>query len=97
MHYATLATLLLRSCGIPARYVEGYVITPSQAEALSEGETLKLTQRNAHAWTEYYLDGVGWIPYDTTPGYEDIINYELPEEGAATDNSGITMNPLTQE
>ena len=97
VHYATLATLLLRSCGIPARYVEGYVVTPSQAEALADGETLTLTQRNAHAWTEYYLDGVGWIPFDATPGYDEIIEYELPPNGTPAGDSGVSMNPMTLE
>ena len=81
VHYATLTTLLLRCCGIPARYVEGYVVTRQQAEALSDGAQLTLTQRAAHAWAEYYLDGVGWIPFDTVPGYEENISYQLPEDG----------------
>lgn len=86
VHYATLATLFMRYCGIPARYVEGYVVTPSQAEVLADGSSITLTQRNAHAWTEYYLDGVGWIPFDTTPGYKEILEYELPPESFATDS-----------
>lgn len=88
VHYATLATLLLRCCGIPARYVEGYVVTPGQAEALNTGDSLTLTQNNAHAWTEYYLDGVGWIPFDATPGYAGALVYELPKEGLPTEESG---------
>ena len=97
VHYATLATLLLRCCGIPARYVEGYVVSPSQAEALGNGETLTLTQRNAHAWTEYYLDGVGWVPFDATPGYSDILIYELPTEGLPTQESGGGIQHQEQE
>ena len=94
VHYATLATLLLRYCGIPARYVEGYVVTPSQAEALRSGESLTLTQANSHAWAEYYLDGVGWLPFDATPGYSDILTFELPADGqpaGAGGGSGIQM------
>ncbi len=93
VHYATLSTLMLRCCGIPARYVEGYVVTPSQAAALADGETLTLTQQNTHAWTEYYLDGVGWLPFDATPGYTDILAYELPEEGTPTEDSGGIFQP----
>lgn len=90
VHYATLATLLLRCCGIPARYVEGYVVTRQQAEALSDGAQLTLTQRAAHAWAEYYLDGVGWIPFDTVPGYEENISYQLPEDGDPAENENGT-------
>lgn len=90
VHYATLTTLLLRCCGIPARYVEGYVVTRQQAEALSDGAQLTLTQRAAHAWAEYYLDGVGWIPFDTVPGYEENISYQLPEDGDPAENENGT-------
>jgi len=26
---------------------------------------------NAHAWIEVYYDGMGWVPYETTPEYYD--------------------------
>lgn len=37
-HFASAATLLLRSYGIPARYVEGYAVSVSD---VSEGSTLQ--------------------------------------------------------
>ena len=86
VHYATLAVLLLRCCGIPARYVEGYTVTVQQAQALSDGAALTLTERSAHAWAEYYLDGVGWLPFDASPGYTDLIDYVLPDDGTQTEN-----------
>ena len=88
VHYATLATLFMRCCGIPARYVEGYVVSPAQAAAMSDGATLTLQQTNSHAWCEFYLDGVGWIPFDATPGYTDILPYELPPDGIPTSEEG---------
>ncbi len=30
MHFATAATLLLRTMGVPARYVEGYILSPRE-------------------------------------------------------------------
>ena len=30
--------------------------------------TVELTDRNAHAWVEIYMDGYGWIPIEVTPG-----------------------------
>ena len=26
----------------------------------------------AHAWPEVYLDGIGWVPYEPTPGYSEV-------------------------
>ena len=28
-----------------------------------------LTSKDSHAWAEVYMDGIGWIPVDVTPGY----------------------------
>ena len=71
VHYSTAATLMLRYFEIPARYAEGYFLSAEDAEKFESGETIVLTEENAHAWAEYYLEGVGWIPFETTPGYMD--------------------------
>ena len=62
---------MLRSCGIPARYAEGYIITPEAAE--SSGGSPVLTGQSAHAWAEYYEDGVGWIPFETAPPFIGLM------------------------
>lgn len=82
IHYATLGTLALRNLGIPARYVEGYAVSRSDAAALGAGEKLTVTQEQAHAWVEYYLDGVGWVPFEVTPGHENELVYQLPPDGS---------------
>ncbi len=71
VHYATAATLMLRYFGIPARYAEGYFLPAEEATEYESGETITLTENHAHAWAEYYLEGVGWIPFEVTPGYMD--------------------------
>lgn len=82
VHYAAAATLMLRYCGVPARYVEGYFLSAEEAQSLAPGQTITLDENHAHAWTEYYLEGVGWIPFEVTPGYRD--DEELPA-GSDTD------------
>ena len=79
VHYATIATLMLRYFGIPARYCEGYFLSGQQAQQYSGDQTIVLDETYAHAWTEYYLDGVGWLPFEVTPGYVD--REELEGEG----------------
>ncbi len=65
-HFATAFTLLARAEGIPARYVQGFCIPLS-----GNGETVVYSDM-AHAWPEVYLDGIGWIPYEPTPGYSEV-------------------------
>lgn len=61
MHYASAATLLLRSMGIPARYVSGFT-----AVSVPDKE-VDVPDRAAHAWVEVWLDGFGWYPVEVTP------------------------------
>ena len=61
-HYASAMVLAARSVGIPARVVIGY----------QGGELNPLTgdwvvrEESAHAWTELWLDGEGWVRFDPT-------------------------------
>lgn len=73
VQYATAAVMMLRYYGIPARYVEGYLITPQMTDAQTGETTLTLTGNDAHAWAEYYEDGVGWIPFEATPPYQGLM------------------------
>ncbi len=61
--FASACTLMLRYVGVPARYTIGYYAH----ETVGPGQTV-VRQRDAHAWTEAWIDGVGWITLDATPG-----------------------------
>jgi len=50
---------MLRSLGIPARFVSGVAFTNSAQFPAGWG---------AHGWAEVYFPGVGWVPYDPTFG-----------------------------
>jgi transglutaminase-like putative cysteine protease len=55
--FAHVLLQLLRTIGIPSRYVSGY-ICPNKNGMRGEGAT--------HAWVEAYLPGYGWIGIDPT-------------------------------
>ena len=73
VQYATAAVMMLRYYGIPARYVEGYLVTPDMVSGKTGETTLTLTADDAHAWAEYYEDGVGWIPFETATPYLNVM------------------------
>ena len=97
VHFATAAVMMMRSYGIPARYAEGYLAPSKQTSMLADGQTLVLTQLNAHAWAEFYLDGVGWIPFDPTPGYQGEIHYALPAGEGNVEETPSKLNPNYQK
>ena len=61
MHYTSAVTLMLRTVGVPARYVSGF------AAEISPDRQTSIPDRAAHAWVEVWLDGFGWYPVDVTP------------------------------
>ena len=61
-YFASATALLLREAGIPARYAVGYSVHEFSP---LEGQYI-VRDRDAHAWTLYYLDG-HWQVLDTTP------------------------------
>ncbi|MEG1195397.1 MAG: transglutaminaseTgpA domain-containing protein [Clostridia bacterium] len=65
-YFASAMTVLCRMTGLPARYVEGFLATPS-ADGLAY-----VTGKEAHAWTEVYFEGFGWVPFDATPAQENL-------------------------
>lgn len=61
-HYASAFSVMMRSVGIPSRIVLGY----HGGEINPMGGHLIVRQSDAHAWTEVWLEGVGWRRVDPT-------------------------------
>jgi protein-glutamine gamma-glutamyltransferase len=61
-HYASAFTFLMRAAGIPARVVTGYL----GGEINPVDGYLVVRQSDAHAWSEVWLPGEGWIRIDPT-------------------------------
>ncbi len=101
VHFATAATMMFRAAGIPARYVEGYVLRESDyANATQNADgsyQITLTDAQAHAWVEIWDDDLGWVVYDATPGYYDKAD-QTDEIGASdTDDDGDDSDETTEE
>jgi transglutaminase-like putative cysteine protease len=62
-YFASSMVLMLRSQGIPARLVTGFLGGDYNP---FEGYTI-VRENNAHAWVEAYLPGLGWRIFDPTP------------------------------
>ncbi|MGN0595282.1 MAG: transglutaminase domain-containing protein [Hominimerdicola sp.] len=94
-YFATVGVELLRMFGYPARYVEGYMILSSQLGATDKNDdnkvyNINIKDKSAHSWAEVYIDGVGWIPAEFTPGYTDDNPNLTDEEKDPTITTSVT-------
>jgi transglutaminase-like putative cysteine protease len=61
-HFAAAFAVLMRAAGVPTRIVTGY----QGGELNPVDGTLVIRQSDAHAWTEVWLSGQGWVRVDPT-------------------------------
>ncbi|MFT5643214.1 MAG: transglutaminase-like putative cysteine protease [Janthinobacterium sp.] len=59
--FAQLMIGCLRSLGLPARYVSGYILTHPPA-----GQPRMIGADASHAWVSVYCPGLGWVDFDPT-------------------------------
>ena len=59
--FAHLMLACLRSLGLPARYVSGYLLTNPP-----EGQARLIGADASHAWISAYCPTVGWVDFDPT-------------------------------
>lgn len=73
--YASTMALLSRQMGLPSRVVLGFIpkdkegsISKTRTHRDKNGQTqIDFTGRDAEAWVEINLEGLGWVPFYPTP------------------------------
>jgi transglutaminase-like putative cysteine protease len=99
-YFATAMAAMLRTQGVPARYVVGYA--PGRE---SGSETYTVRGTDAHAWVEVYFPDEGWVRFDPTPAAsrraEERRNRSAAEverrpivEGSPGDGGGVDLPPI---
>ncbi|MCJ7624960.1 MAG: transglutaminase-like domain-containing protein [Anaerolineaceae bacterium] len=61
-YYASAEVILLRTQGIPARLVVGFV----EGEKIAESKVYQVELKDSHAWPEVYFPGIGWVEFEPT-------------------------------
>lgn len=107
MHFASAATLLLREFDVPARYVSGYAVDRMTFQMDEKTGLYKAEVGDfmAHAWVEIYLDNIGWVHFEVTPGSslenlptkEDIARWEATAEAFRDTFKEETASELESE
>jgi hypothetical protein len=78
-YYASAMVVLLRSVGVPARYVRGY------SQDVKQEGLYHVLERDGHAWPEVFFPGYGWIEFEPTAG-EPLLVRPQSQEGAAIED-----------
>ena len=88
VHFASAATVLLRAAGIPARYVTGYL-------AVKNADSISVRQADAHAWAEYWVNGIGWMVLEATPGdsQSPVPTQTAPSSAQITEPTTAATDP----
>jgi protein-glutamine gamma-glutamyltransferase len=94
-HFASSFVVLMRAAGIPARIAVGY--QGGTYNALED--YWMVTQADAHAWAEVWLEGIGWQRVDPTSAVapqriEQGINNALPDSERKMVAAGLFDAPL---
>ncbi|UYO22204.1 DUF3488 and DUF4129 domain-containing transglutaminase family protein [Bacillus sp. 41-22] len=90
-NFSTSMSVLLRSAGIPARWVKGFTEgTLENTLASAEGENVyTIANNNAHSWVEVYFPGYGWIPFEPTKGFTNPYNFTNNTPASTSQNNEV--------
>jgi transglutaminase-like putative cysteine protease len=81
--FAQLMIGCLRSLGLPARYVSGYILTHPPA-----GQPRLIGADASHAWASVFSPGLGWIDFD--PTNRCLVQHDHITLGWGRDFSDVT-------
>jgi transglutaminase-like putative cysteine protease len=83
-NFSSSMVVLVRSLGIPARWVKGYTEGEYQARESATSRVFEVTNNNAHSWVEVYFPEIGWVPFEPTQGFSNNVQYSYDTQASDT-------------
>jgi transglutaminase-like putative cysteine protease len=90
-NYSTSMVVMVRSLGIPARWVKGYTEGEYRRQVDSQYKLYEVSNNNAHSWVEVFFPEVGWVPFEPTVGFSNNIAYEYDLDIPDTDEDQVPV------
>jgi transglutaminase-like putative cysteine protease len=79
-HFSTSMAVMLRTIGIPARWVKGFAPGHRVGSDGNGNELVEVRNKDAHSWVEVYFPGHGWIPFEATSTFVSPIRVKYDRQ-----------------
>ncbi|MDS9998569.1 DUF4129 domain-containing transglutaminase family protein [Bacillus atrophaeus] len=101
-NFSSAMVVLLRSAGIPSRWVKGYTSGEYKEAGNNNGRIYEVTNNNAHSWVEVYFPGQGWVTFEPTKGFTNPAEFtssssQTNKEGKDGDSSRNTSEDRSEK
>lgn len=81
VHFSSTMAVMAREVGIPSRIAVGYTAGTPSNQRVDGMVRVDVDSHDLHAWPELYFEGVGWVPFEPTPGRGTVPAYSRPNAG----------------
>ena len=88
VHFSSAMAILARMAGIPARISLGY-LPGDRVVGADTRLSYTVGTDDLHAWPELYFSGVGWVPFEPTPGAGSCRTTRVRRRAAPTDGTPV--------
>jgi len=95
VHFASAMAVMARSLSMPARIAVGYLPGSPSSSAEDDTNRYDVDSHDLHAWPELYFVGVGWVPFEPTPGRGTVPDYARPADAATPEDVPASAAPTT--
>lgn len=96
VHYASAMAVMARVLGIPARIAIGYAPSQTATGSRDGVTTYDVYTDQLHSWPELFFEGIGWVPFEPTPGLDFTPpDYSLPDYATSGtgDSAAVASDP----
>ncbi len=90
-YYASSMVVMLRSVGVPARYVRGY------SQGTKQDGVYHVLELDGHAWPEVFFPGYGWVEFEPTAGEPVLVRPRSQDSAAGSQNAANSPGPDRDE
>jgi transglutaminase-like putative cysteine protease len=89
-YYSSAMVVMLRSVGVPARYVRGY------SQGFKDEGSFRILEKDGHAWVEVFFPDYGWVEFEPTAGEPVLLRPRYNDEEAEGIDDRNRLSALRQ-